>query len=207
MQSLVILSFLTPFLFKIKYEIGNRGKLTFENVTKTKNVLNIINEIFDKKFQGQQIKAFQEAIIIKGKIKGEKGKTANKRRTYSDLASVSNPFEIEDYDEIFIRYPDPESNKSQFNHSKFFLVEVECTYGGGFNFTRSLRAGQSVEEIMEEVFLKVLKDEYRNWFEAQTYLVLKGMPKTKPGQLLNKAEKYELIPRNDWVTSGVEYKN
>ena len=59
---------------------------------------------------------------------------------------------------------------------------------------------------MEKIFQLLLKHEYRSWIEAQTYLELKGMPKNKPDQLLNKQEKYEKISYEDWEKSGLEYK-
>ena len=59
---------------------------------------------------------------------------------------------------------------------------------------------------MKDLLEMELKGEYKNWIEAQTYLELKGIPKNKPDQLLNKLEKYEEIPFEDWEKSGLEYK-
>ena len=69
-----------------------------------------------------------------------------------------------------------------------------------------MKAGKSLEEIMEEIFQLLLKNVYSSWIEAQTYLELKGIPKKKPDQLLNKQEKYEKIAYEDWQKSGLEYK-
>ena len=105
--------FFTPFLLKIRYEIGeiNPPHSYFKNHTELPI---IIEEIFKENFPGQVLKAFATFIIIKGIIKGEQGKPVERTSTFSELKS--NPMEIKDYHEIFIKFPDPESNKNELKH-------------------------------------------------------------------------------------------
>ena len=89
---------------KVKYRIGD--VVSTYPTTKMEIIGNIINEIFEKKFPGQDIQAFGEYIIVKGKMKNlleEKWdeKTSLKVREKS----------INDYDELIIQFPPPTGKK------------------------------------------------------------------------------------------------
>ena len=87
-----------------------------------------------------------------------------------------------------------------------FLVEVLFKYGDETKARHLCKSGTPIEAIMKDFYESYLKDEYRNWIEASTYLKVEGIKRKKSGQLLNTVEKYEPILSDDWVTHCFDYK-
>ena len=51
-----------------------------------------------------------------------------------------------------------------------------------------------------------MKDEYKNWLEAKTYVDLQGIKRKKMGQLLNTVEKFCPIDDRHWGEYLVDYE-
>ena len=87
-----------------------------------------------------------------------------------------------------------------------FLVEVLFKYGDETKARHLCKSGTPIEAIMKDFYESYLKDEYRNWIEASTYLHVEGIKRIKIGQLLNTVEKYEPIHSDYWDEYGFCYK-